>query len=257
MPPADRLARMTPPAAHDPLAPEALGQWLSAHPVIVFDLDGTLVDTLPDLTGALDDALAALDLPPVHPDVVMASLHGGLAGTAAAAAEALSLDEARAHALCVAYETAYAATPALRALPFPGVLDCLHALREAGCALGVCTNKSQSDADGVLRALRLDFAFDIVVGARRGFPLKPDPAPLLHAIAMLGAHPRESVLVGDSVVDARCAHAAGAGFAHFSGGYGGAEALAAHALARFSDYGHLGLRATGPVGTAWAAASGR
>lgn len=257
MSPADRLARMTLPAAHDSLSPDALGQWLAAHPVVVFDLDGTLVDTLPDLTGALDDALASLDLPPVHPEVVMASLHGGLAGTAAAVAEALALDEARAHALRIAYETAYSASPAMRALPFPGVPDCLHALRAAGCTLGVCTNKSQLDAERVLRALRLDFAFDIVVGAGRGLPLKPDPAPLLHAIAVLGAHPRESLLVGDSVVDARCAHAARAGFVHFSGGYGGSAACSAPALARFSDYGQLGLRAARALGTAWAAASGR
>ena len=218
---------------HAPALPDA---WLATHPAVVFDLDGTLVDTLPDLTGALDEALEAIGLPPVHPEVVMDSLHGGLAGTAAAVAAALGLDAPLARRLRIAYEEAYAEAPARRALPFVGVLECLHALRAAGCRLAVCTNKSQSDAERVLEALGLAFAFDTIVGAGRGFALKPDPQPLLHAVQHLGHPPGRAVLVGDSLVDALCARRAGVRFAHFAGGYGGAEAEAAPADARFASY---------------------
>jgi phosphoglycolate phosphatase len=204
--------------------------------VIVFDLDGTLVDTLPDLHGALNAALASLELPPIPPELVRHSLHDGLEGSARAAGRALGLDIARIDALIDAYRRHYEAEPVRRSAAYPGVQAVLARLLARGRRLGVCTNKAASQAREVLRALGLLDAFDIVVGADSCAHRKPDPRPLLLAIDALDGRPADALLVGDSPVDTACARAAEVDCLIHAGGYGAAAADSTAGARHFASF---------------------
>lgn len=191
-----------------------------ARPVRVFDLDGTLVDTLPDLVRALNDALMDLGLPAVPPDVVRQSLHGGIEGSVDAALQFLQAPAALREMLLARYNLHYDDTPAQTSRPFAGVHEVLQRLLARGERLAVCTNKQQVVAQRVLGMLGLAPFFSVVVGADTCDQRKPHPAPLLHAIGALGASRSQSLLVGDSDVDRACADAAGVECVIFGGGYG-------------------------------------
>lgn len=189
---------------------------------VVYDLDGTLVDTLDDLTGALNAALQDHDLPPVAREVVRDSMHAGFAGSLEAALGARSVSARRRTLLGSAYRRHYANLLASGSRPFDGVIELLDLQRERGVRLAVCTNRDEELAEDVLESAGLRGRFDVVVGLRAGRPAKPDPAPLRQALAALQAQPPTSVLVGDSAVDVACAAAAGVDCLVFTGGYGGA-----------------------------------
>lgn len=216
-----------------------------ARPVRVFDLDGTLVDTLPDLTSALNQALSDLGLPPVPAAVVRHSLHGGIEGSVDAALQALSAPAALRELLLSRYQLHYERRPAQLSQAFPGVHEVLRRLRARGERLAVCTNKKQALAQRVLGSLGLAPYFSVVVGADTCSQRKPHPAPLLHALGVLGASRSQSLLVGDSTVDLACADAAEVDCLIFGGGYGDVPSER-----RFDHWAHLlehELQATGPT----------
>lgn len=192
---------------------------------VVFDLDGTLVDTLPDLTHALQVALVRLQLPAVPDGLVRASLHGGLEGTARAALEVLQ--HASAHSALPSYEHLLATYRAVyrdhlwrTSRPYPGVSAMLRTLYSKGVRIALCTNKAEAEAHRLLRAFALDACFDAVVGGDTLPMRKPAPQPLLHALALLETQPDAALMVGDSQVDLDCAQAAGVACRVFTGGYG-------------------------------------
>jgi phosphoglycolate phosphatase len=186
----------------------------------VFDLDGTLVDTLPDLARALNAALLDLGLPPVPAPLVRQSLHMGIEGSVDAALQSMQAPAALHDLLLARYHVHYDDTPALLSRPFPGVHELLQRLQARGDRLAVCTNKPQVLAQRVLGMLGLAPFFGTVVGADTCDHSKPHPAPLLHAIGALGASRAQTLLVGDSAVDLACAEAAGVDCLLFAGGYG-------------------------------------
>lgn len=190
------------------------------RPVRVFDLDGTLVDTLPDLARALNAALSDLGLPPVPAALVRQSLHDGIEGSVEAALQALRAPAALRELLLARYQVHYDDTPAQLSRPYPGVHEVLQRLLARGERLAVCTNKQQVLAQRVLGSLGLAPFFSVVVGADTCDHRKPHPAPLLHAIGALGASRSQTLLVGDSAVDLACADAAGVDCLVFRGGYG-------------------------------------
>lgn len=182
---------------------------LQARRAIVFDLDGTLVDTLPDLAAALDAALAELGAPAVPAALVRRSLHGGLEASALEAVRYLQLGETLAAPLAVAYARHYGSAPARASRPYPGVPALLERLSSDGTRLAVCTNKQLVQAERLLQATGLDRHIEAVIGADSCARRKPDPEPVRLALARLDATARDAVMVGDSVVDVRAAHAAG------------------------------------------------
>ena len=186
----------------------------------VFDLDGTLVDTLPDLSRTLNAALADLGLPGVATEVVRRSLHGGLEASVDSALQTLQAPVALRELLLSRYQAHYDTAPAQHSRPYPGVPELLERLRSRGDTLAVCTNKPQALAQRLLGCLGLASSFRVVVGADTCGQRKPHPAPLLHALDALGATPQQAVLVGDSAVDLACAEAAGVDCLLFAGGYG-------------------------------------
>ena len=202
----------------------------------VFDLDGTLVDTLPDLLGALNEALAGQGAAGASFESARAALSTGIEAMvirSAAAAGCRDID-----ALTAAFERCYAARLDGGASPYPGVEAFLDTLAASGARIGVCTNRSEQMAHRLLEAAGLAHRFPVVVGADTCAWRKPHPAPLLRAIDVLRASPREAVLVGDSEVDAECAHRAQVAFWLHGSGYGRAG-LASAASRAFMHWDEL------------------
>lgn len=188
---------------------------------IAFDLDGTLVDTAPDLVGALNTILAQEGLPPLpFADVRLMVGRGARAllerGFAAAGQP---LDALTAPALVERFIAVYLGRIAHESAPFPGVVEVLAQLRQAGAKLVVCTNKLTHLSVALLDALDLTQAFDAVVGADLAPAPKPDPSHVLAAIAAVGGDPARAVMVGDSINDALSAVRAGVPALMVSFGY--------------------------------------
>ena len=200
----------------------------------VFDLDGTLVDSVPDLAAALNRTLAEAGLPPQGRDAVARMVGHGVArlverGFAAAGAP---LDMAALPRWVERFLFFYEADLSTLTRPFPGVPEALDALAAAGWRLGVCTNKPTRLAAGLLDALGLGPRLRAVVGGDAAPERKPHPAPLLMAFDRLGVPAASAVFVGDSETDVLTARAAGVPVALVRGGYTAmpAEELGADAL---------------------------
>ncbi len=185
---------------------------------IVFDLDGTLVDSAPDLAAALNHALAHLGRPGVPPGSVRDMVgHGARAllrkGLAASGAASEELVEAG----FPAFIDFYAANICNGTRPYPGAEAALDALAARGVRRAICTNKPERLTHLLFDALGWAGRFDAVVGGDTLPVRKPDPAPLHAAIARAGG--RRAALIGDSITDADTARAAGLPFVAVSFGF--------------------------------------
>lgn len=206
---------------------------------LVFDLDGTLADTVIDLWLALNAALRDCGLPDVEAGLVRASLHGGLEGTAQAALLLLRADSAVLPQLSRRYAMHYRWRAHTSSSLYAGVRELLDVCRARDVALAVCTNKSRSEALALLSKLGIADHFACVIGGDTAARPKPHPAPLLEALHALGCEAHEALLIGDSYVDAQCACSAGVEFVLHAGGYGGPHELGYPVAARFLRYGEL------------------
>jgi phosphoglycolate phosphatase len=181
---------------------------------VLFDLDGTLLDTAEDIALALGQALAEQQLPPLDTEVVRQLIGRGVPtliqravqrlGSRASGADAPRLLE-RFH---VHYRH-FSSPTEIRTRVYPGVITGLTALKAGALQLGVVTNKPQAAALGLLRHFYLIDWIDVLIGGDTGLPQKPDPAPLLQACQELGVQPGQAVMVGDSLNDVLAARAAG------------------------------------------------
>lgn len=182
-----------------------------AYPVVVFDLDGTLADTAPDLIATLNAILAREGLQPIAQDTA-----GALIGVGARAlierglqANGRSLPAARVDALYADFLALYGLRLCVETRLYPGARAALERLAAAGYALAVCTNKFEAHAVALLAALGILDRFAAVSG-RDTFPFcKPDPRHLTMTIAAAGGDLDRAVLVGDSRTDVATARAAG------------------------------------------------
>jgi phosphoglycolate phosphatase len=174
---------------------------------IVFDLDGTLVDTAPDLTHALNHALAERGHAPVTLDAIRATVGRG-ARAMIEAALALSGIEDDVDRLLATFLVYYEANIAAESRPFPGAETALERFKSSGVLLAICTNKREQLSRKLLEAIELDGFFHAIAG-RDTFPVsKPDPGHLTGAIKLAGGDPANAVMVGDSVTDIETAKAA-------------------------------------------------
>ncbi len=185
---------------------------------IIFDLDGTLIDSAPDIHAAGNAVLAAEGLSPIPYEQARSFIGNGARvflerlERASAGANDPPRTERLRRLFAAQYERAHALTR-----PYPGVVEAMASLREQGWKLGLCTNKPIAPTRAVLAHLRWTPLFDVLVGGDTLPVMKPDPAPLLKAMRALGNGPL--VYVGDSEVDAATAVAAGVPFALFTEGY--------------------------------------
>jgi phosphoglycolate phosphatase len=178
---------------------------------VIFDLDGTLVDTAPDLLGALNAILTAEGHEPVVPgDLRNLVGHGAKAMFEHALKRTgAEVSADRMGALTERFLAFYRANIARGSRPFPGVPKTLAVLAEQGMGLGVCTNKAQDLTELLLRELDLFRYFPTSIFGGGSTPYsKPDPRHLLEVIKALKGRRDRAVLVGDSIVDVTTARAA-------------------------------------------------
>jgi len=177
--------------------------------LLLFDLDGTLVDTLPDLTNALNEVLSERGHAPLSPADVKPMVGDGMAMLLRRGFAARGATPAEAEAMQPRFIAVYEAAATRLSRPYPGVAETLAALRRAGYATAVCTNKPQHATGAVLRGTGLDTLFDGWAGGDRFAVRKPDPGHLLSLVAALGGEAARAAMIGDSENDALAAHAAG------------------------------------------------
>jgi phosphoglycolate phosphatase len=184
---------------------------------LVFDLDGTLVDSAPDIHAAVARMLADEGRDPLDLATVISFIGLGLPKLVERVIRHCGMemgDHARLVGITLGH---YNAASSTLTRPYPGVVAALTALQQAGHQMAVCTNKPEAPAHAVLRDLGLAQFFAVVIGGDSLPVTKPDPAPLLACVTALGAGP--TIYVGDSEVDAATAAAARLPFALFTEGY--------------------------------------
>jgi phosphoglycolate phosphatase len=175
----------------------------------IFDLDGTLVDSAPDIAHAINRMLADRGAPAQEVAFVESLTGEGARMLVLKLHRALGLPEADVDRDTRIYLDHYAARPVADSRLYADAAAALPALRAAGIRLGVCTNKPQALAEQVLDRLGLLVHLSAVVGADTTPFVKPDPRPLLHTLDLLGVAPGETVYVGDTGIDLACARSAG------------------------------------------------
>ena len=182
-----------------------------AFDAIVFDLDGTLIDSAPDIAAAVNKTLASRRLPELPASRVAFFIGSGSRDLMARVFDELGKRATRTEleSALADYMGHYRASPAARTRPYPGVREALETLRERGTRLGVCTNKREDLARAVLDELGLLAYFASVVGCDRLPWCKPDPRHLQAVVEELGASPSRVAYVGDMEIDRQCAEAAG------------------------------------------------
>jgi phosphoglycolate phosphatase len=187
---------------------------------VVFDLDGTLIDSLPDIATAVNHVLAWRGLEALPPMQIERMIGDGAKVLLDRALAARG--EAAGEADMTVFMDWYTVHGADETRPYPGIIKALAALREAGHRLGVCTNKPAVAAREILASLGLDEYFDAVTGGDSTPYRKPDPRHLAATLAALGA--AEAVMVGDHFNDMAAAKGCGIPGIFAAWGYGTAAA---------------------------------
>lgn len=177
---------------------------------IVFDLDGTLIDTAPDLIEAVNHVIGTFGHQPLEPQRLRPAISFGGRHMIETALSHYGQDAATAEVdqLFLRFIAHYSENIAVHSRPFPGLKDQLDALAARGATLAVCTNKREDLARQVLSELGLLDKFATLTG-RDTFPVhKPHPAHLLRTIEKAGGNPASGVMIGDSATDVKTAKAA-------------------------------------------------
>lgn len=180
-------------------------------PIIAFDLDGTLIDTAPDLIATLNAVLADQGVPPVAYESAREMIGGGVKvllerGLAKHGIRLMPADLDRLYSI---YLERYAAAIADLSRPFPGLLGALDALQQRGFRFAVCTNKLEWLSVRLLDALALTPRFAAICGQDTFRIAKPDPEIFRRTILQAGGDPATALMVGDSITDITTARNAG------------------------------------------------
>ncbi|MEM7425012.1 MAG: phosphoglycolate phosphatase [Pseudomonadota bacterium] len=178
-------------------------------PAIVFDLDGTLVESAPDLAATTNVLLARRGRRQIELGELRSMVGKGarVMIEKAFAATGEPATEADVKEMIPEFLEYYGDNVAVHTHPFPGILDALGVLKDRGCRLGVCTNKFESLSHKLLDALEMSHFFSAVLGGDSLSIRKPDPEHVLETIRRLGGTPDNAVMVGDSNNDIDAARA--------------------------------------------------
>lgn len=189
---------------------------------LLIDLDGTMIDTAPDIVAAVNGMLDDLGATPLPFATVTGFIGNGVRNLVQRSLETAKPGERFdiGHAQCM-FERRYAATNGQLGRVFPGVTTGLRELRRRGYRAACVTNKPQALAAPLLEKTGLAAYLDVLVAGDTLTSMKPSPEPLWHACRLLDAEPGDCVLIGDSAVDVAAARAAGLPVFIVSYGYGG------------------------------------
>lgn len=207
-------------------------------PAILFDLDGTLVDTAPDIHLTANAVLAAESLPSLSFETVRGFIGNGVGVLISHLLTTHNLPSSGPqHQRMVANFARIIEQAIVLTKPYPGVTDALQTLHDQGYRLGICTNKPLGPTRAVLSHFDLLPYFPVIVGGDSLPQRKPDPAPLRHAAELIGGG--AALFVGDSEVDAETAHATPLPFVLFTEGYRKAACADLNPKASFASFANL------------------
>lgn len=176
------------------------------YKAILFDLDGTLTDTLADIAAAMNRALRLHGLPE-WPEEAYRYLVGN--GAKVLSERCVRQRQELAPAVRQTYQAHYETHNLVQTKPYDGIPELLTALTRCGLKLAVLSNKPDADTKAVVRHFFPDIPFAVIRGQVEGVPVKPDPAGALVVASELGIRPEECLYLGDTAVDVQTATAAG------------------------------------------------
>lgn len=196
--------------------------------LVLFDLDGTLLDTLEDLAAAVNYALALRGLPCHSLEAVRSMVGHGIRNLVRQAMpEPLRADDACVDACLADFRSYYTTHIDVHTVPYPGIPELLAELDGVGVKLAVVSNKFQEGTEYLIRKFFPAVRFSSILGNRPGFPLKPDPAIVQEALEAAGVSADRAVLVGDSPTDMTTAANGGISRIAVTWGYRPAASLSA------------------------------
>ncbi|MDR3302978.1 MAG: HAD family hydrolase [Treponema sp.] len=203
---------------------------------VIFDLDGTLVDTIADIAASMNRALTVRGFPAVAPEAYRDMVGWGIRRLAALALPSAAREDGRlVDKVAADAAVFYAEKPLVHSKPYPGLSELIGQLRQKKIKTAVLTNKPDSVARLVVDGLFASSFFDIIQGDVPGAPRKPDPASTWEIILELGSTPRETIFVGDSEIDMETALASGCHAVAVSWGFRSREVLAKAGAERIID----------------------
>ncbi len=176
---------------------------------IIWDLDGTLIDSAPNLAQALNVLLRENGRRTLGEEQVRTMIGNGVGKLVERGFSAMGeyLPSAQLPILVARFLTIYTASATDRTRLYPGVQQSLQIFADAGVQQGICTNKPEAISKQIVADLAIDGYFSVVVGGDTTNKKKPDPLPLLTCLAAMGMRAEDSVLIGDSGVDVETAKA--------------------------------------------------
>lgn len=193
---------------------------MTGFTAIIFDLDGTLIHSAPDLHFAANAALETIGRGPLDLATIISFIGNGVETLVKRALAATGGgDEALERTVLAVFLEVYAENITTLTRPYDGVIASLETFRGEGIKLGICTNKPIAPALDICARLDLTRYFDVIVGAEAGRPKKPAPDMLLACLSQLGCPREKAIYVGDSAVDYQTARNCDVAFRLFSKGY--------------------------------------
>jgi len=188
---------------------------------IVFDLDGTLVDSAPDIRCALNTVLAQDGLPALETAAVRLMISGGPTVLVERALDQLGVaaDPEYVERLTTSFKQIYLEQGNALTTLFPGAVSCLEHLKSHDLSIGLCSNKPEQSCMQLLAELEIEHFFSAIQGSGSGLPMKPHPGALLAVLHQLDTEPAKALYVGDSKTDVDTARAASVSVALINGGY--------------------------------------
>jgi phosphoglycolate phosphatase len=181
------------------------------HDTLIFDLDGTLVHSAPDMAHSLNHTLARYGAGPLTMETVSGLVGNGIAKLVERGFQASGsgLEKSEMEEAIRTFEAHYGENAVVDTALYPGAKSVLEALLADGMTLAICTNKTEPIAEDILAKLHIAHCFEAVLGGHAKWPRKPDPAPLLQAVNKSGGAPGRALMIGDSKIDLDAARAAG------------------------------------------------
>jgi phosphoglycolate phosphatase len=202
---------------------------------VIFDLDGTLVDTLEDISRSVNHALEDYHFPTHEKDAYLMKIGRGWRNLCFQALPPESRNDETVQSIFETSYRYYEEAPAAFSRPYPGIVDLLSALQRAKIKLAVLTNKPDPLAQRIVADLFPAGTFTSVYGERAGVPRKPDPAAVWDMLLELDSDPKHTILVGDSEVDIETAKASGCHAVGVSWGFRDRSVLAQAGAERIID----------------------